>query len=108
WGAAELDLDLRQSRPHPLAGAQEERHALPTPGVDLELERGKRRRARVAGNTVLLTIAGHLFPLIPAAPVLAEHEIALLERTHLREHLHLLLPDGVGAHHRRHLHGDER
>ncbi len=41
---AELDHDLRRAAGHGLAAAEVERHALPTPVVDVQLE----RRAKVA------------------------------------------------------------
>ena len=57
---AELNDDLAEPLRQRLAGAQEERHALPAPVVDVQLHGGERRRARVGGDALLAAIAGVL------------------------------------------------
>src|SRR4030095_5140333 len=67
---AELDEHLGRARRHALAGADEERHALPPPGVDLQAHGRERLDLRVGGDPGLLSIAAEL----------AAHEILGLER----------------------------
>ena len=78
-----------------LAGADVERHAFPSPRVDVQPQRRIRRHASSPSRRP---------PPIPIAAKLAEHEVVGIERPDVAQHLRLLVADRfrVGAGRRLH------
>ena len=108
--ALELDGDRRLAPSQALSRAHVERHVCPAPVVDVELGGDVRLGHRVAGDALLLSIAAHLDALDEPAPVLAADDALRPGRVQRAQHLHLLVPDGVGGEVDRRLHrrqGDE-
>src|SRR6516162_3884494 len=60
WRLTQAHDDLRASHGQGFACADEERHALPAPGVDLQPQRGEVFRVRVRRDTGFLPIAAKL------------------------------------------------
>src|SRR5581483_11121069 len=78
---AERHEDLRRRRGEALAGADEERHAVPPPRIDVEADRRVGLDRRLGTDALLL----------PVATVLAAYEVGLAQRTDHPEDLHLLV-----------------
>ena len=66
----ELDGDLGDAPRQPLAGAQVERHALPAPVVDEQLERRVGLGVGVRRDPLLAAVGRHVLPVHPALDVL--------------------------------------
>ena len=84
-------------RRHLLARTDEPGHTGPPPGIDFEPESGEGLDVGAGGH------AG----LVHVPPVLAPHHVAGVQGAYLPEHLHLLVPQGVGPVPRRWLHGQQ-
>ena len=74
---AELDGDLGGALGQPLAGPQEERHAGPPPGVQLQPHGDVGLGRRVGRDALLLKVAGDLLALDRAGRVLGPHDVAI-------------------------------
>src|ERR1700683_4426747 len=70
-----------------LPRANVERHALPAPGIALELQSGKRLGVRTRRDAILLAIAAEL----PANDIIHHH------RRNPFQHLHLLIANGFAV-----------
>src|SRR5688572_31970640 len=68
----QLDHDLRGGPVHALAGAHVERHALPAPGVDEQMQSRIGRYARIGCNAGLAVVAAEL----------SEYHLCRRERAH--------------------------
>ena len=77
-----------------LSRANVKRHALPAPGIDLELQSGERLDLRIGRDALFLPIAAELPP----------DQVVRLDRRDRLQHLHLLIANGfaVGADRRLH------
>ena len=95
---AERDRDDARAFGHALAGAQVERHAGPTPVVDLAAQRDERLGLGVRAH------AG----LVEVAVVLAAHDLRRLDRAQRTEHLVLLFADRSRLERGRRFHRHER
>ena len=73
--ALEDDRDLRHPPPEPLARAQVEGDARPTPVVDLQLDRSVRVGLRRGVDAVLFEVAHDLLAALPACGVLPAHRV---------------------------------
>ncbi len=89
---------IRRAFGHALAGPQVERHACPTPVVDLAPERDERLRLRVRPH------AG----FVEVAVVLTAHDLRRFDRRERTEHLVLLLADRARLERGRRFHRHER
>src|SRR5690625_906075 len=106
-GTLEHDGDLGDPAPEALAGAQVEGHPGPAAGLHLQPERGVGLGGGVRRDAVLLVVAAHVLPALPAGAVLAPGRARgeVVPEPDGREHL-LLLPaqgdcvEGEGLLHR--------
>src|SRR5262249_28771886 len=70
-----------------LAGANIEGNSLPTPGIDLQLQRGKSLRLRSFLHSPLFAIAAKL----------AAHQVLLVDRSDRPQHLYFLVADALAV-----------
>src|SRR6185295_78975 len=93
----ERDLHLGRGGGETLPGADEERHAVPPPGVDVQTDRGEGLDLRIGRDALLLPVSAEL----PA------HDVLGGERPHRPEDLHLLVADRLVIRRRRSLHREQ-
>src|SRR5262249_45294106 len=94
WRLSKPAEDLRTGHRQALSCADVERHPFPTPGIDLQSQRGKGFHLRIGRNTLFLAVAAEL----------PSDEIVHLQRWNRFQYLHLFFTNGltVGADRRLH------
>src|SRR5205823_986973 len=105
----ELNEDFAVALRHALTGSKIEGHALPTPIINVRLQRDKGLGLAVV--TELVGVAGHRLTVDRSAYILSGYRRSLDvrsgNRTKRAKHLHLLVPDGGRVEVARRLHGDQ-
>src|SRR3569832_2089370 len=108
----EPDVDGRRGLGHALARAEIKRYALPAPVVDVQLQRCVGLGGTTWIDVLFLEVAGHHLSVDHAARVLAAKGVGmhrvLRDGPDRFQHLHLLVTQRLGVHHRGRLHRDQR